>query len=165
MSDHAIQIEITDAQNFLPIDPAAMVDLARRVLVDEGVVRASISIAFVDDAAIHEINLRHLAHDWPTDVITFRLSDFEDGCLEAELVVSAQMARSTADESGADPGDELTLYVVHGLLHLCGHDDITPELAARMRSREAEVLAKLGIRNTFALVGRTSAGEDSSWTV
>lgn len=149
----AIDVEVSDRQSHLAIDPEALAALAARVLRGEHIGRASISIALVDDAAIHELNRRHLSHDWPTDVITFGLSAPGDPAMEAELVVSAEMAATTAGASGADPLDELALYVVHGLLHLCGYDDLTPEDAAAMRVREGEVLAGLGLSNPFAKVG------------
>src|SRR5262249_36361632 len=108
----------------------------------------------VDDASIRALNRQHLEHDWPTDVITFRLSEPDDPELEAEIVLSAEMAVTTARESGADAQAELALYLVHGLLHLCGHDDRDETAAAAMRRREGEVLAELGVPNTFAMVGR-----------
>ena len=143
-------IEISDAQDHLGIEHQSLRDLARRVLEGEGVSEASISIALVDDAAIHAINRRHLNHDWPTDVITFRLSD--EPHLEAELVVSAEMAAATAREAGTDPAAEVALYVVHGLLHLCGYDDRTVEDATAMRGREDAVLRREGWTNTFSSV-------------
>src|SRR5437763_1488636 len=70
-----IEVEISDTQGHLTVDPGALSALSRRVLEGEGIARASISIALVGDATIHEVNRRHLGHDCPTDVISFRLSD------------------------------------------------------------------------------------------
>ena len=151
-------IDISNSQNSLPIDAESIRNLARRVLEGEGVYEATVSIAFVDDSAIHAINRRHLDHDWPTDVITFRLSDPGDEVLDAELVVSAEMAATTASEAGTNPSAELALYVVHGLLHLCGHDDRTEPDSAAMRRREDEVLKREGWANTFAIIAPTGRG-------
>lgn len=153
-------IDISNSQSLLPIDPESFRDLARHVLEGEGVREANVSIAFVNDPKIHEINREHLAHDWPTDVITFRLSDPGEEVLEAELVVSAEMALNTAIEAGTRPSDELSLYVVHGLLHLCGHDDRTETDAAAMRLREDEILRREGIPNTFSKVGLAVPSSD-----
>jgi probable rRNA maturation factor len=161
----SIEVEISDTQSHLVADPGFLEGLARRVLAAEGVGDASISIALVDDPTIHAINRRHLAHDWPTDVITFVLSEPDDPILAGELVVSAEMAASTATEAGADPRAELALYVVHGLLHLCGLDDRSPEDAGRMRRREGEILAGEGLINTYPLVGRASAGDEGRESV
>ncbi len=146
-----IEVEISDTQSHLDVDPRRLHDVVRRTLALEGVEAGSISVALVDDAAIRVINARHLGHDWPTDVISFGLSDPGDPELSGELVVSAEMAAATARAVGAEPFAELALYVVHGLLHLCGHDDRTSEDAASIRAREGEVLAELGLVNTFPL--------------
>ena len=73
--------------------------------------------------------------------------------LEAELVISAEMAATTAREAGTNPNAELILYLVHGLLHLCGFDDRDDASADVMRSREAEVLQREGWDNTFPMIG------------
>src|SRR3954451_21376379 len=70
-----IEVEISDTQGHLTVDHRALSALACRVLEGEGVERASLSIALVDDATIHAVNRRYLAHDSPTDVISFLLSD------------------------------------------------------------------------------------------
>jgi len=158
-----IDIAINDTQTLLNVDPGPLRRLARNVLVGEGVTEAEVSITLVDDAAIHAINRRHLGHDWPTDVITFSLGDPGETALDAELVISAEMAARTAAEIRVDPAAELSLYVVHGLLHLCGFDDLGPADAARMRGREAEVLAREGILNTFSLIDdRASARREGT---
>lgn len=145
-----LHVEISDTQDHLRVDPAALADLVRATLALEGVAEASISLALVDDATIHAINRRHLDHDWPTDVITFPLSAPEDAELAGELVVSAETARAVAARTGADPAAELALYVVHGLLHLRGHDDHGPAQTAAMRRREAEVLRVVSLAGHVA---------------
>jgi probable rRNA maturation factor len=155
----SLEVEISDTQGHLRVDPRAVARLARGVLEGEGVGRASISIALVDDATIHTMNRRHLDHDWPTDVISFRLSEPDDPVLAGELIVSAEMAAATAREAGVDPWAELALYVVHGLLHLCGYDDTTDEEVERIRRREDTILAKEGLTNTFPLVRPVGAVE------
>lgn len=150
----AIEIEISDTQGHLRVVPEDLAALARSVLLAEGRRRASISIALVDQAAIHAINRDHLGHDWPTDVISFDLSEPGDAILVGELVVSAEMAAATAVDLGVAPGDELALYVVHGLLHLCGYDDLTELDAAAMRRREDELLRSVGRSSPFDRVPR-----------
>ncbi len=160
--DGLLCVEVSDTQTHLPVDAAAIASLARGVLAAEGVRRASISVAVVDNAGIHELNRRHLDHDWPTDVISFPLSDAGEPELQGELVVSAEMALETARACGAEPPEELALYLVHGLLHLCGYDDLTERDAAVMRRREADHLARMGIRNTYPLVGRRAGQADGA---
>ena len=160
-----IEVEISDNQSHLDADRAFLDGLVRRVLIAEGIEHASISIALVDDATIRAINRRHLAHDWPTDVISFDLSEPGDRALTGELVVSTEMAAATAKEAGVDPRAELALYVVHGLLHLCGIDDQEIEDAEIMRRRENEILQSEGLINTFPLVGLAKSDDEGRESV
>lgn len=153
----AIDVEVSDTQSYFSPAPGFVEAVTRAALSAQGVTRASISVAVIDDASIREINRRHLGHDWPTDVVSFPLSDPGDPELSGELVVSAEMAVNSAREAGVPAGDELALYLVHGLLHLCGYDDSDDESRARMRRREDEVLTSLGLSNTFEAVSGAGA--------
>jgi probable rRNA maturation factor len=144
-----IEVDINDTQGSLRVDHAALDTLVRVVMGGLERARASISIALVDNAAIHAVNRTHLGHDWPTDVISFPLNDPDDPVLSGELVVSVEMACASARELGVEPLDELSLYVVHGLLHLCGYDDLTDADRRLMRERETELLTRAGLINPF----------------
>ncbi len=137
-----IQVEVLVRDAATLARPLA--DLARTILARLGVERAQIQVVLTDDARIRLINRSHLDHDWATDVITFPLSEPGDDLLEADLVVSVETARREASTRRCDPLDELGLYIVHGLLHLQGHDDHDPEDRARMRRRESELLVDAG---------------------
>jgi probable rRNA maturation factor len=137
----AILVEISDTQRHLRVDHANLDRLVKLVLTAEKRTDASISIALVDNETILALNQKHLGHDWPTDVISFPLSSLDEPVLAGELVVSGEMAASTAVELSANPSDELDLYVVHGLLHLCGYDDHADARADQMRQRQEELLA------------------------
>jgi probable rRNA maturation factor len=158
----SIGVEVSDTQEHVAVDPEFLARLARRVLAGAGVAAGSVSIALVDDATIRALNRRHLAHDWPTDVLSFRLSDAADPCLAGEIVVSGERAAALAREFSLDQQSELALYVVHGLLHLCGHDDRTASDAEAMRRQENEILATEGLTNTFPLAGTSEGGERES---
>jgi probable rRNA maturation factor len=154
-----IEVEINDTQGHMRVDRAALIDLSRFVLSREGRLCASVSIALVDNATIRLINRTHLGHDWPTDVISFPLSAPEDPVLAGELVVSAEIAGTSAREFGVEPWNELALYVVHGLLHLCGYDDSSEPDAWMMRRQEQEFLTGAGLGGPFLRVG----GPEASW--
>ena len=153
-------VEISDTQGLLHVDHEQITGMIRRVLKGEGIKGAAISLTLVDNPTIHRINREHLQHDWPTDVITFPLSDPSEPVLVGELIVSVEMAVATAAAIKADPGDELSLYIVHGLLHLCGYDDCAEDDSKRMRAREDLVLLRAGLTNTFALAERRPIGEE-----
>jgi probable rRNA maturation factor len=139
------KIAIASPQELVPIAKRRMREIARAVLEGEGFPDAEISLAFVDDATIHPLNKRFLNHDEPTDVLSFPLSEPNAKKLSGELVISAETAQTQARERGHDVQAELALYVIHGLLHLCGSDDKHAAQASAMRERERHYLQQLGI--------------------
>jgi probable rRNA maturation factor len=139
------RIKIANPQESVPVERARMRGVAKAVLDGEGVTEASISLAFVDNATIHRLNKQFLDHDEPTDVLSFPLSGPGTKTLEGELVIGAEVAKQQAEERGHDVQTELSLYVIHGLLHLVGFDDSTPAAAKAMRQREHHYLRQLGL--------------------
>ncbi|MEX0939571.1 MAG: rRNA maturation RNase YbeY [Pirellulales bacterium] len=137
-------ISFHNQQSHLEVDEDRLRTAAERILSESGITAATVSIAVVDDAEIHELNRNYLAHDYPTDVLSFVLES-GPGELEGQIVVSAEMALAQADCFGWSAANELLLYVVHGMLHLVGHDDASPEAAARMRAAEREFLQPFGV--------------------
>lgn len=132
-----MSVQIADNQTFIPRAGAACRRAAEAVLGDRKVV-----VALVDDKTIAEVHGRFLDDPTPTDVISFP---------HGEIVVSAETAAREARSRGIAPLDELMLYVVHGSLHLNGHDDKNPKSSARMRAAERQVLKKLGLGDVFAV--------------
>lgn len=93
-----------------------------------------ISIIFCSDNYILDVNIRYLHHDYFTDVITF---DYCEGNkLSGDLFISIDSVRENAIEFGTDFDEELHRVIVHGLLHLIGYDDHTPEDQKVMRAKE-----------------------------
>lgn len=159
------EVEVDDSQKSLILDHSRLCDVVRSVLADERCAFAVISLAIVDNETIHDLNVRYLQHDYPTDVLSFLLDSELDqaslpipkgaprGCgkrLEGEIIVSAEMAKELASKYRWQALDELTLYVVHGLLHLCGYDDRSTKELALMRQRESEVLAEWNLTPHYA---------------
>ncbi len=140
-----IRASIASPQEIVELPYAQLRETARIVLEGEGVKEAKISLAFVDNPTIHRINKQFLDHDEPTDVITFPLSNAGAKLLEGELVIGVEVALAQAQERGHAVEAELCLYVIHGLLHLCGYDDKKPRDAAEMRVKEKEYLEALGL--------------------
>jgi probable rRNA maturation factor len=140
-----VRISIASPQDTVPIDRVRMRDAANAVLEGEGISQGELSLAFVDNATIHQLNLRYLKHDEPTDVLSFPLSEPNSARLAGELVIGAEVARDQAAERGHDVQAELALYVIHGFLHLCGYDDKTDRGAAEMRQKEKGYLQQLGL--------------------
>lgn len=93
-----------------------------------------ISIIFCSDNYILDVNIRYLHHDYFTDVITFDYC--ERNKLSGDLFISIDSVRENAIEFGTEFDEELHRVIVHGLLHLIGYDDHTPEDQKVMRAKE-----------------------------
>ena len=93
-----------------------------------------ISVLITDDRRIRKINKRFLRHDHATDVISFSTGD---------IVVSAEMARRVAAERGIPFREELSRYLVHGVLHLLGYEDKKKKDHRRMHLKQEEIVKAL----------------------
>ena len=93
-----------------------------------------INIIFCSDNYILDVNLRYLGHDYFTDLITF---DYCEGKkLSGDMFISVDSVRENALEYGVEFDDELHRVMVHGLLHLIGYDDHTPEEELLIHEKE-----------------------------
>jgi probable rRNA maturation factor len=143
-----IQVEINNQQSTLAIDEQHFQKAVVDVLQAAGRANASVSVAIVDDPTMHELNRQYLAHDYPTDVLSFVLEEDEDQ-LEGEVIVSADTAARVGPEYGASPQQELLHYLIHGCLHLVGHDDHDVEKLKIMREQESVHLKEFGMEPNF----------------
>ncbi len=139
------KISVQSPQEIVPIDRGRLREIARSVLEGEDVKDYEISLVFVDNPTIHQLNKRYLDHDEPTDVLSFPYSAANAKKLEGELIVGVEIAKEQAAERGHDVQAELALYVIHGLLHLCGYDDKSAKDEKAMRERERHYLATTGL--------------------
>ena len=127
-------ILVSDRQT-APVDLDALVDLARATLRGEGLDRVELSVSFVDDAEMEDLHVRYMDEPGATDVLSFPLDDEEhDGVrvLGDVVIAPAVAARNNPD----DPGAELRLLLVHGILHILGYDHETSDERARMWARQ-----------------------------
>ena len=140
-----IFIESESDQTF----PKELLERAARAVLDlSGVPDADLSIVLVDDARIQALNRDFLAHDAPTDVLSFPADepDPETGRRYlGDVVISLVRAEEQAREQGHAVEAEMQLLVVHGILHLLGHDHAEAGEKERMWAAQAGVLERLGI--------------------
>jgi probable rRNA maturation factor len=112
-----------------------------RLSTPPGVPPGELSLAFLTGAALARLHGKFLGDSSATDVITFAGTPALGQA--GEICISADAARAFARKHRCDFSEELTLYVVHGWLHLAGHDDRQPASKRRMRAAEARALALL----------------------
>jgi probable rRNA maturation factor len=140
-----IRVAVAVPLETVAVNRRRMRHATRVVLEGEGVKHAEISLAFVDSATIRRLNKQYLNHGEPTDVLSFPLGRGPGDGLAGEVVVGAEVAKAQAGARGHDLQAELALYVIHGVLHLCGYDDATAAGAAEMRTRERHYLSALSL--------------------
>lgn len=125
------------------VDEALLVRAAEAALAHGGQPGREVDLVVVSDEALAELHGRFLHDDSATDVMAFDLGDEEEGP-SGEVYLSLDMARRVAAERCVSLARELSLYAVHGCLHLCGYDDHEDEDRRAMRAAERAVLDALG---------------------
>jgi probable rRNA maturation factor len=123
--------------------------IARETLASERVRDAMLSITFLSNAAIARLNAKHLGHRGPTDVISFGFRGAKKGApVIGDIYIAPAVARANAQEHGVGVREELARLVVHGTLHVLGHEH--PAADARTRSpmwkRQERILARVMAR-------------------
>lgn len=159
-----ITIEVTNQQSRLPIDAKRLELAVHEILLEANITAGEMSLVVVDNPTIHELNRKHLAHDYPTDVLSFCLEE-SAGRLVGEVIVSADTAIENASEYGWAPECELLLYVIHGTLHLVGYRDKGDEETLAMRQAETKYLLQCGVEAPKTTGPETPVSETRATTI
>ena len=109
---------------------------------------SELSIILTNDERLHELNLNYLGVDAPTDVLSFPASETDPetgGHYIGDILISIPRAQTQAEAAGHPLESEVQLLVVHGVLHLLGHDHAETEEKARMWKAQTEILERLGL--------------------
>ena len=138
------------------VDGRALVATAKKLLAAIGERDSSLSLTVVDDAAIRELNRDHRGKDKPTDVLSFPM--FEGGeapqagveRMLGDVVISVETARRQAAEYDATLQRELYRLLIHGLLHVMGHDHEEAGERAEMETQERRLADAIGMPWPYA---------------
>ncbi len=134
-------IEIDLAHPSLQVDTRVLEALIWNVLTGEGAEPVYIGVILTDHETVLDLNRTYLQHDYLTDVLSFDLSESEDAhAIEGEVYVDLDTALERHEEFGVSFEEEVRRYVIHGVLHLLGYDDATPEEKAAMHALEDKYL-------------------------
>jgi probable rRNA maturation factor len=160
-----VEVFVADEQAEVAVDALRWVRLARMVMEEQGVRGdAELSMLFVDEKAMSDLNERFLGRTGPTDVLAFPMDDelIESGrqpdqggrgpgspaepsdapILVGDVVICPRVAERQARDHVISLDDEMTLLVVHGVLHLLGFDHEEDEEASVMERRERELMMR-----------------------
>ena len=130
----------TDNMEMPALDERKVTRWIRSVAADYGFTVGNINYIFCSDERELEVNRQFLGHDYYTDVITF---DYTAGkTLNGDIFISLDTVRSNAGMVGVSFDAELLRIIIHGVLHLTGQGDKTPETKAQMTEKEEKALAK-----------------------
>ncbi|MBN8998008.1 MAG: rRNA maturation RNase YbeY [Rhizobiales bacterium] len=120
---------------------------------------SELSVVFTDDAHVRELNAQYRGKDKATNVLSFPGTPAgrdRFGPLLGDIVIARETVAAEAEADGLPFRDHLTHLVVHGLLHLFGHDHLEDAEAERMEALETGILARLGVADPYA--GSEAAG-------
>lgn len=147
-----------DSEDRIELDPGGLSKeavLLLRAGIDDVIPLLSrtlehLGIRIVTDAEMTELHGRWKHQSTTTDVVTFDLSDSSDGPLRVDVAICLDEAVRQSTRRGHGVADELLLYVIHGLLHCCGHDDQDEASSLAMHREEDRLLQAIGREPVYA---------------
>jgi len=128
--DHTPRILVDDRQG-RSVDLEGLVSLAAACLTGEGAGDSELSVSLVEDDEIADLHQRYMGEEGATDVLSFPLDESDEAGVRilGDVVIAPAVA---ARNNAADPAAEVRLLLVHGILHLLGHDHEEEEERTRM---------------------------------
>ena len=143
-----LEIQINNESTF-ETDTKPIIDLVEFTCKKHEIAEADISIAIVDDQAMSKVHEEFMNDASTTDVMSFNLSDSDKTRQTFEMIVNADMACRIAKSRNTPPLSELLLYILHGLLHNIGFNDLCEGDFNEMHKAENEILEELGYGRVF----------------
>jgi len=139
-----MSVEVINRQRRFAVDKDRIGALAREVLRQVGREAPDVSIIFVNDKRIRQLNRDYRKKDKPTDVLSFSYESSdsrETGNYLGDVIISTETASRYASELGLSFKQEIEILIIHGLLHLCGYDHETDQ--GEMQRLERRLRKKL----------------------
>lgn len=136
-----MEIQLSSRQKIKKINSWGVKRLIKAIVNFLEVELDELSIVFCDDPFLRPLNAQYFGRDVVTDVISFPMVDYDEmGFVSGELLISVERAVAQAEEFETKLEEELTLYIIHGFLHLMGHEDSPESERAIMKKEEERVL-------------------------
>jgi probable rRNA maturation factor len=150
-STTASAVTVVDEQDDQPVDAPRWERLAESALAAEGAPRAEVTVLFVDESQMADLNQRFMSASGATDVLAFPIDEAgaprpddatDPPLLLGDVVICPAVASRNAPEHAGTYDDEVALLLVHGILHLLGHDHAEADQRSVMQAREADLLGR-----------------------
>ncbi|MBW2145628.1 MAG: rRNA maturation RNase YbeY [Deltaproteobacteria bacterium] len=152
-----MEVQIEDRQQLIPIDHGWVARVVEWIFDALGNREGEVSIVLLNDSQMAALNQQYRNQEGSTDVLAFPMATGEFGHLTpgmwGDIVISVQRALEQSHESGCSLSEELGVLLIHGTLHLLGHDheEVHQEAAERMHALETRLFDKaFGERGTFS---------------
>lgn len=139
----AVTLAVSNRQRVRKINLRSVKEIAAATLADLKIQRAELGIVIVGAKEMASLNESFLGHEGPTDVITFDYSETGNPAkIHGEIFICVSEAERQAKVFRTDCQSEVIRYVIHGILHLAGHDDLQPVARKKMKREENRLVRK-----------------------
>ena len=140
-----VQIEID--QKLVKLKEKSIIKLVSVVMKSEDIKTAEILLIFTTDNVLMELKKKYFNQEHYTDVIAFRLNDYNEDKVEGEVYISVPQVRKNAKQYNQAFNKELSRIIIHGSLHLLNYKDKTPQEKIKMTEKEDYFLNKINWEN------------------
>ena len=140
-----VQIEID--QKLVKLKEKSIIKLVSVVMKSEDIKTAEILLIFTTDNVLIELKKKYFNQEHYTDVIAFRLNDYNEDKIEGEIYISVPQVRKNAKQYNQAFNKELSRIIIHGSLHLLNYKDKTPQEKIKMTEKEDYFLNKINWEN------------------
>lgn len=142
-----MKVTVFNSQKNLSFSANVVKKLVTYLLQEMDVLSDEIILHFVTKKKIQQLHLQHFDDPTPTDCISFPIDSPQTRGILGEIFICPKVALEYAEKKKMNPYEETTLYIVHGLLHLLGYDDLEKKAKQRMRRQEKKCLKMLSEKN------------------
>ena len=142
-----INVQIETDQKLVKLKEKSILKLVSVVMKSEDIKTAEILLIFTTDNVLMELKKEYFNQEHYTDVIAFRLNDYNEDKVEGEIYISVPQVRKNAKQYNQEFNKELSRIIIHGSLHLLNYKDKTPQEKIKMTEKEDYFLNKINWEN------------------
>ena len=142
-----INVQIETDQKLVKLKEKSILKLVSVVMKSEDIKTAEILLIFTTDNVLMELKKKYFNQEHYTDVIAFRLNDYNENKVEGEIYISVPRVRKNAKQYNQAFNKELSRIIIHGSLHLLNYKDKTPQEKIKMTEKEDYFLNKINWEN------------------